>query len=323
MNLRRLLVGTIGAALVVAAGQCGAEAVMDGAVRVLRVRVAADDELRARADWEQVVRDHLQFASDYYEKTFDIRFDVQEIVAWDSDDESAGLGDLVDELEKTIPVTGVDVVIGLSAQRPKPGKLSKYVGLPTGLTPSLGRVSLVRVMPDDENYDLRLALIHEVAHLFGAFHTAQQDSIMRESVQGPRTFQIDVENGKMVRLLRLFDFEKGVEGLDEDTLKRMTGIWERGGIPGDANPVAEALFNVGVEKHDQGQVEEAIKTWRRAAAYDKTYAQPHGSIGLALASLKRYDEALRELQIADRLGCPEAKQAIEMVKHQSAARGSR
>jgi tetratricopeptide (TPR) repeat protein len=296
---------------------------MDGRTRLLRIRAAADDELRQRDDWESVVRDHLQFASSYYEQAFGIRFRLVQVVEWDSDDTSAGLADLVDELERDVSPDGVDVVVGFSAQRPRPGKLSKSVALPTGLTPSLGRVSLIRVMPEDENYDLRLAVIHEIAHLFGAFHTAQQDSIMRESVEGPRTFQIDLENGKMLRLMRLFDFEQGVQGLSEEVLQRMTAIWASARIPGDANPVAQAFYNLGVERHDADQLEPAIALWQRAASYDETYAQPHGSIGLALASLGRYDDALAELRIARQLGWPQADQVVETVRHEQAAMGNK
>jgi tetratricopeptide (TPR) repeat protein len=298
------------------AAPCRAAVTMDGETRLLRVRVAADDELREGAGWEATAAEHLRFASDYLEASFAIRLQVAETVTWESDDRGLGLGDLVDELQEEIPLDDVDVVIGLSAQRPRSGKLSKYVGLPTGLTPSLGRVCMVRVLPEDENYDLRLALIHEIAHLFGAFHVAQQDSIMREVVQGPRTWQIDSENAKMVRLMRLYDFEQGVEGLSEEALRRMTRIWEPAAARGDANPVAEALYNAGVEHHAKGETERAASLWRRATTYDHTYAEPHGSLGTLLAGQGKYAEALKELEIADRLGWPDAKQMIEAVKHE-------
>ncbi len=290
-----------------------AEVVKDGDLRVLRIRACADEELRARADWEAEIREHLDFASRIFESTFGVRFAVVDLLQWDTDDEGQGLGDLVDELEAEVPLDGVDVVIGFSAQDPRRGKLSKYVALPWGLTPSLGRASMVRAMVDDESYDLHLAVVHEIAHLFGAFHVTQQDSVMRETVQGPRTFQFDVGNGKLLRLMRDYDFEAGVEGLSEDTAQRLNDLWRRGGGEVDTSPLAEALFNCGIERYNQDLTEDAMALWRRAIQADDQFALAYGMMGMTLAEVKRYDEALQSLQAADALGWPDAKQAIHHI----------
>ncbi len=293
------------------------EVVTEGDLRILRVRAAVDEEFRDRADWRQVAADYLAFASSFYERSFEVRLDVTETVEWESGDE-ASLGELVDALEHEVPLDGVDVAIGFTGQRPNRGKLSKYVALPWGLTPSLGRVSVIRAMLDGASYDLHLALIHEIAHLFGAFHVSDPNFVMRETVDGPRTFQFDVENGKLIRLMKQYDFEAGVAGLPVAARGRLTELWKRGGLGHDSNPVAEALFNWGIDLQDAGQTDQAIAAWREAARYDESLAAPHGLIGVALAQTGDIDGALKELEIADRLGWPEAKQVIQLIRHEQA-----
>jgi tetratricopeptide (TPR) repeat protein len=296
-------------ALAIGTSAVQAKVVKDGDLRVLRIRACADDEMREREGWEAEVREDLEFASNIFEQTFGIRFSVGEIVEWESEDRGEGLGDLVE-----IPLDGVDVVVGFSAQNPRPAKLSKYVPLPWGLTPSLGRASMVRAMAEDEGYDLHLAVVHEIAHLFGAFHVRQQDSVMRETVEGPRTFQFDLGNGKMIRLMRDYDFERGVEGIPQDVADRMTEIWRSGGADVDTSPLGEALFNRGIELYNQDRLDEAIGLWRRATQADDHLASAYGNLGIALADQGHYDAALEALRKADELGWPEAKQATCMVR---------
>jgi tetratricopeptide (TPR) repeat protein len=305
------------AAFALLSAHAGPEVVTEGDLRILRVRAAIDEEFRDRADWRQVAADYLAFASRFYEKSFAIRLDVVEMVEWESDDQ-ANLGELVDAVEDEIPLDGADVAIGLTGQHPNRGKLSKYVALPWGLTPSLGRVSVIRAMLDDASYDLHLALIHEIAHLFGAFHVADPNFVMRETVDGPRTFQFDVENGKLMRLMKQYDFEEGVARLPVATRDRLTELWKRGGLGHDNNPVAECLFNWGIDLRDAGQTDQAIAAWREAARYDESFAAPHGLIGVAVVETGDIDGALRELEIADRLGWPEAKQIIQLIRHEQA-----
>ncbi len=304
-------------ALLSIGGDGRSEVVMDGDLRILRVRAAADEEFRERADWRDVLAEHVSFASSFYEKSFDIRLELVDVFEWESDD-AATLSDLVDGLEDEISFEGVDVAIGFTGQRPNRGKLSKYVPLPWGLTPSLGRVCVVRAMVNDASYDLHLALIHEVAHLFGAFHVSDPDFVMRETVYGPRTFQFDVGNGKLLRLLKEYDFAKGIAALATEVRERITALWKRGGLTHDNNPIAEGLFNLGIDLQDAGQTKQALAAWREAARYDSAFAAPHGLIGIALADMGDRAAALKELEIADRLGWPEAKQVIQLIRHERA-----
>jgi tetratricopeptide (TPR) repeat protein len=320
--MRRSLLLLLSCTAILALGHDGrSEVVTDGALRVLGIRPAADEEFRQRTDWRHVIAEHLTFASSFYERSFDIRFEPVEAVEWESDD-AATLDELVDRLEDEVSFDGVDVVIGFTAQRPNRGKLSKYVPLPWGLTPSLGRVSVVRAMLDDASYDLHLALIHEIAHLFGAFHVSDPSFVMRETVDGPRTFQFDVENGKLLRLMGEYDFEKGVASLATEVRDRVTALWKRGGVTNDNNPVAEALFNVGIDLRDAGQTEPAVATWREATRYDSAFAAPHALIGVTLADGGDYVAAVKELQVADRLGWPDAKQLMQLIRHQQATGGT-
>ncbi|MGQ9729793.1 MAG: M12 family metallo-peptidase [Candidatus Zipacnadales bacterium] len=294
------------------------EVIKEGDYRILRIRACADEELRSRTEWQREVREHLEFASNLYERTFNIRFVIVELVEWASDDAGEGLGDLVEELEQEIPLDGVDVVIGFSAQQPQRGKLSKYISLPWGLTPSFGRVSVIRAMIDDESYDLHLAVVHEIAHLFGAFHVADQDSVMRETIQGPRTFQFDIANGRMVRLMRDYDFEAGVEAISPETAKRITKLWWQSGRGIDTSPLAEALYNRGIELHNAGKISQAMALWQQAIEADDRLGSAYASLGLTFADQGDYEMALQNLRKADECGWPKAKQLIHLILHRKA-----
>jgi hypothetical protein len=161
-------------------------------------------------------------------------------------------------------------------------------------------------------------LVHEIAHLFGAFHVADPNFVMRETVDGPRTFQFDVENGTLLRLMKEYDFQEGIAGLTPEVCDRITDLWRRGGVKGDNNPVAEARFNLGVDFHDAGDTRAALKAWREAAQCDDTFAAPHGLLGVALANEGDYAGALEELRIAAELGWPQARQVMQRVRHQQA-----
>ena len=67
------------------------------------------------------------------------------------------------------------------------------------------------------------------------------------------------------------------------------------------------------------ETDQAIAAWREAARYDESFAAPHGLIGVALAETGDIGGALNELEIADRLGWPEAKQIIQLIRHEQAA----
>src|SRR5216117_511857 len=49
-------------------------------VRTITMRVAADESYRARTDWEAALRNTVQVVSDIYEKHFQVRFVILDIV---------------------------------------------------------------------------------------------------------------------------------------------------------------------------------------------------------------------------------------------------
>ena len=63
-----------------------------------------------------------------------------------------------------------------------------------------------------------------------------------------------------------------------------------------------AQYDYGLLKQEEGKSEEALKYYHKALELFPTHGEIHNSIGLALASLSRYDEAIIELEKAISMG---------------------
>lgn len=271
--------------------------------RTVRLVLAVDDAYQFHAAWEDELHQTVRAVSGIFERQAGIRLETVRIVKWHAP--QLGDGRALDHLIATIPAHDADVVIGVSGgcdhTHAGSARLFSRVALATtGCTPFLQK----------RTPTLQQLLTHELAHLFGAFHPAPgARSIMR----GGPADDWDSQMLRVVRLMRGFDFRRGVDGIDEATRAAYNRIYDEGHDPADANGIAIALRNQGRALVDAGEMDAARQRFLEAAAIAPRWYQPYSDLGLWHARRKELLEASRFLrEAAARAGGakPEVRLAI-------------
>jgi hypothetical protein len=201
----------------------------DAGLRVLRLSAIADTTYRQVVDdWRERIRQTVAGASAYYEKNFQIRLVLDQIRAW----EYRGLVDDVEgRIEQVLQVSpepsellvafvGFGDYYKTEEQAFLTGHLG--VGLPFGQ-------HLLVTGNDDYHVNREIAvLIHELAHVFGAFHVADRRSLMQPVYEDAPLREIladhlplDAVSTAILRLTREVDFRRGVMSLDAVTRRRL------------------------------------------------------------------------------------------------------
>lgn len=153
-------------------------------------------------------------------------------------------------------------------------------------------------------------LSHEMAHLFGAFHPAagRSDTVMR----GGPADRFDGQTTRVIRLMRGYDFTRGVLGLDPEVRRAWSAIYAEGHARGEPNPLAGALSGAGADLGRTGRVDEGLALLREAIAMDPTSARTRTLMGFLFLRQGRLEDAARELDAAKRLDFREIEARTEL-----------
>jgi len=274
-------------------------------IRTVTVRAVADEKYRAAPGWDAMLRRTIQTVSDIYERNFQIRLVVRDVVPW-----TIGSGVSIDRMLARVRAevsTGpADVLVLFAAERCE--------RLTYGFAYLMGRYALVQTACIDtavlSNTVPEGVLSHELAHLFGAFHPAagRSDTVM---VGGPAD-RFDDQTTRVVRLMRGYDFTRGVLALDPETRRAWSAIYAEGHKRGEPNPLAGALSNAAADLGRSGRTEEALAILREAAAMDPTAARTRTMMGTLFLRQGRLEDAVRELDTAKRLDFREVHARTEL-----------
>src|SRR5437867_10204125 len=79
-------------------------------VRTITMRVAADGSYRALPDWEAALRSTVQVVSDIYEKHFQVRFVILDIVSFTAP--PLGSPNRLERMIADVPIGQADLLIG-------------------------------------------------------------------------------------------------------------------------------------------------------------------------------------------------------------------
>lgn len=156
------------------------------AVGTIPVMVLVDDEEPAvRRLWEERLGTRLAEASAIFEHHCRLRFKVVATGTWESDDGVTDFELSMREFEKKVArPPGVRLVIGFTSQYQVP-KGRTHLG---GTRGPLHSHILIREWSQHISYTERLeVLVHELGHVFGAAHSADQNSVMRPVVGDRRS----------------------------------------------------------------------------------------------------------------------------------------
>jgi Flp pilus assembly protein TadD len=274
-------------------------------VRIVTVRAVADEMYRAQPGWDAMLRRTVQTVSDIYERNFQIRLVVRDVVPW-TIGRSVPMPRILTRVRAEVSTGAADVLVLFAAERCEK--------LEYGFAQTFGRYAMVQTGCLDTavltNTAPEAVLSHEVAHLFGGFHPAagRSDTVMR----GGPADRFDDQTTRVIRLMRGYDFTRGVLGLDPDTRRAWSAIYAEEHSRGEPNPLAIALSNTGAELGRAGRLAEAEALLREAMTIDPTFAGPHRLMGLLFLRQSRLEDAARELDAAKRLNFREVEARTEL-----------
>jgi Metallo-peptidase family M12 len=189
--------------------------------RVVRVNALADVSFRARDHrWQEEARGLIEAASDYYEREFGIRFVTESTVAWPAQERIRSTPNLLTKVKQDFPSQkkdgSYDLIVVFTAEgvsrysmagRPRVDRIGNcQQGLGNYVVTPVHKVFHYVGAQADPELDV-IALIHELAHIFGAEHVDDRASIMHEDL-GYRT-EFDDKNRSIIAKNKFCPFAKG------------------------------------------------------------------------------------------------------------------
>jgi TonB family protein len=274
-------------------------------VRIVTVRAVADEMYRAQPGWDAMLRRTIQTVSDIYERQFQIRLAVRDVVPW-TIGPGVPISRILSRVRAEVSIGPADVLVVFAAER---CETLKY-----GVAYLFGRYALVQTGCIDtavlSNTVPEGVLSHELAHLFGAFHPAagRSDTVM----VGGLADRFDGQTTRVIQLMRGLDFTRGVLGVDPETRRAWSAIYAEGHKRGEPNPLAGALAGAASDLGRKGQTEEALAMLREAVAMDPTAARTRTIMGYLFLRQGRLEEAARELDAAKRIDFREVEARTEL-----------
>ena len=178
--------------------------------RIVRVKALADVSFRTRNPrWPDEARGLIEAASDYYEREFGIRFATESAMPWPVQERIHSTVDLLARVEQEFPSQkkdkNYDLIVVFSTKdinryfitsRPRIDRISNYQqGLGNYVVTPVNKPFRYVGAHAEPEPDV-IALIHELAHIFGAEHVDDRASIMHEDL-GYRT-EFDAKNRSII-----------------------------------------------------------------------------------------------------------------------------
>ncbi len=153
-------------------------------VGIVPVKILVDDEERTvQRVWEQRLRERMAKASEVFERLFHVRFEVTGTGTWDSDDTVNDFDRSLAEFEAETTPAPATLAIGFTSQYPA-NQFSSHLGATRG--PLYPYVLVREWSPQITETERLEILVHELGHVLGAAHSADDNSAMRPKMTDRR-----------------------------------------------------------------------------------------------------------------------------------------
>ncbi len=232
-------------------------------VRIVRVRALADSTYRRVVeDWNQRIGLIVTGASDYFEANFQIRFMLVGIQPW----EYRGVARYPESRLKALLAVApedADLLIGFIGfgEYVADGDFPTFTGN-LGMGMPFGQHVMVSGADHFHLNRDKVVLIHELAHVFGAFHVDNRRSLMYPihsdvpaEILAEGKFELEPTLREVVMAARNLDFQRGVDSLDPEARRRIQTLARQYRHPRESrgpSPVALARIFQELRENAQG-----------------------------------------------------------------------
>ena len=234
-------------------------------LRIVRVRALADATYRRVVDdWSQRIRTVVTAASDYFEANFRIRFQLLDIAPWEYRGVARHPESRLQALLAMEP-EDAELLIGFIGfgEFYTAGERTYITGL-LGMGMPFGQHVMVS---GDGHFHVnrdKVVLLHELAHVFGAFHVDNRRSLMYPIHSGVPTevlaegqFELEPPLREVIMAARNLDFRRGVASLDPPVRQRIQALARQYRVSREArapSPVGLARVMQELRENAQGKV---------------------------------------------------------------------
>lgn len=257
------------------------------------MKVAYSPTFEFEPTWQTDIKKRFEFSNEVFEKTFGIHFSIVDYIKWEPEDETRETDLLMEELKSYVPLGPDEIVVGFH-QMSRP--FSKNVMVDSDTVGSAqffnGYVILRDPFGKFNPNQKRAVLVHELGHLFGAVHVAEENAIMLASLAARPANMFDEENKEIINATKGVDFTKGLDSLSDDAVDTLIRVYER---LIHKNPMSDFYYHLGKFYERRNQPAKAVATWESAVRYQYENPHIHHALGFHYFEAGRYRQAIREL----------------------------
>jgi Flp pilus assembly protein TadD len=276
-SMRRLILVSLGAMAII-----GCRHAAPPSTRTLHVRASADPVFRQRANWRDLVASRIEAASRIFDLECDVRLEMAGVSEWMPD-----TGATLEERRRALAGSQGDANwVFIAFAGPEPG-----VTEPGYVVPFDNRV-LVFDSPGESEAENIAGLAHEIAHVFGAWHTGDENSLMH----APPGAHFDATALECLRLTRTMDMRTGFRALTPDTVQKYSTLWAAAKADPAANPIYQSQAAAGYELMSLGYVRRAVEPLSQALELAPAAPRPRYALAASYMVMRQYHSAADEFR---------------------------
>jgi hypothetical protein len=155
----------------------GAAITQEQAIRTVTLKIAIDQNFSSTKMWRSKAESMIERTSKIYEKRFGIKLEIKEVETWAPDTSIQSLNDSLNDLRSKVPKGDCDIVAGFISRY-------KWRSIRFGVASYLTGYMIARDMRPSSL--TRVAVLHELCHLFGGVDINEPGSYMSMRLAGPK-----------------------------------------------------------------------------------------------------------------------------------------
>jgi len=310
-------------------------------LRTINIKIAADVEFKSRYLWDTKIYDLINACSSRFRRNFGLRLNFKSIEYWKPPEDLNCISDAYNELRRKINTGDCDVVFGIVSskciQKPPYGIsdycngyiLVKHIesGEDFGVQPLGGFLKTQPRRYFKYRDEMKLTMLHELCHMFGAVDLDEQGSVMSDTYLGSK---IDEFTRKVISSHRHRTFDETHFPLRKSQLETVIELFkDRRDLNRDEPQVMCFLANILLENGDYesailecekglclnpiqpgllcllgrafrraGQLDRAVSQYLKALAFQPANSDYHFNLGLAYLDLGMTPLAIKEFRRA-------------------------